>query len=229
MPHIHQLSQIKRSLERSTQFFRFSDVHKHIVKLTDIFQTCRKGRLSTYADGSFKASGLLIQRVEQPKAHQETQDLVFGASFTDHMFMVEHIDGQGWGQPVIKPFGNLSVHPAAQALHYGVCCFEGMKAYLGKDGKARLFRPDMNMARMRRSTSRLRLADYDANELLKCLKELLRLDKAWLPHQEGYSMYIRPFAFSSAHTLGISKPGRYLSSHNNRKGGCSLRSYLAEQ
>lgn len=66
-------------------------------------------------------------------------------------------------------------------------------------------------------------------ELLKCLKELLRLDKAWLPHQEGYSMYIRPFAFSSAHTLGISKPGRYLSSHNNRKGGCSLRSYLAEQ
>lgn len=68
------------------------------------------------------------------------QDLVFGASFTDHMFMVEHIDGQGWGQPVIKPFGNLSVHPAAQALHYGVCCFEGMKAYLGKDGKARLFR-----------------------------------------------------------------------------------------
>ena len=50
-------------------------------------------------------------------------------------------------------------------------------------------------------------------ELLQCLKELLRLDKAWLPHQEGYSMYIRPFAFSSAHTLGISKPGRYSSQH----------------
>ena len=115
---------------------------------------------------------MLIQHIEQPKAHQETQvcnitcslpvklyqlfcsnnrhkekvlavqDLVFGASFTDHMFMVEHVDGQGWGQPVIKPFGNISVHPAAQALHYGVCCFEGMKAYLGKDGKARLFRCD---------------------------------------------------------------------------------------
>lgn len=70
------------------------------------------------------------------------QDLVFGASFTDHMFLVEHIDGKGWCQPVIKPFGNISMHPAAQTLHYGVCCFEGMKAYLGKDGKARLFRCD---------------------------------------------------------------------------------------
>ena len=114
-------------------------------------------------------------------------------------------------------------------------------------------RPDMNMARMKRSTTRLRLADYDADvsflshccspvnirlldqcsatllveprsiktcpaiqepdhplqELLSCLKELLRIDKNWLPHQEGYSMYIRPFAFSSAHTLGISRPSRY--------------------
>ena len=47
-------------------------------------------------------------------------------------------------------------------------------------------------------------------ELLQCLKELLRIDRAWLPKQEGYSMYIRPFAYSSAHTLGISKPSRLL-------------------
>lgn len=169
-------------------------------------QCCRQ--FSSATQGCFKASDLVIQRIEQPKAHQDTKDLVFGQSFTDHMFLVEHVEGQGWGQPVIKPFGNISMHPAAQALHYGVCCFEGMKGYLGKDGKARLFRPDMNMARMKRSTTRLRLADYDADELLECLKQLLRIDKDWLPHQEGYSMYIRPFAFSSAHTLGISKPSR---------------------
>lgn len=56
------------------------------------------------------------------------------------MFLVEHVEGQGWGPPTIKPFGNLSIHPAAQTLHYGVCCFEGMKGYLGADKKARLFR-----------------------------------------------------------------------------------------
>ena len=56
------------------------------------------------------------------------------------MFLVEHIEGEGWGQPAVKPFGHIPLHPAAQTLHYGVCCFEGMKGYLGKDGKARLFR-----------------------------------------------------------------------------------------
>ena len=46
-------------------------------------------------------------------------------------------------------------------LHYGLSCFEGMKAYAGGDGRMRLFRPDMNMARLHRSARRLQLADYD--------------------------------------------------------------------
>ncbi len=42
-----------------------------------------------------------------------------------------------------------------------MCCFEGMKAYHGADGRMRLFRPDQNMARLRRSARRLQLADFD--------------------------------------------------------------------
>lgn len=45
-------------------------------------------------------------------------------------------------------------------------------------------------------------------EVLACLKELLRLEKGWLPNKEGYSLYIRPFMFSSANTLGIGPPSR---------------------
>ena len=89
------------------------------------------------------------------------QDLKFGTVFTDHMFHVEHVVGQGWGRPAVKPFGLLQVHPAAQVLHYGLCCFEGMKAYAGVDGRTRLFRPELNMARLRRSARRLQLADFD--------------------------------------------------------------------
>ena len=37
----------------------------------------------------------------------------------------------------------------------GVQCFEGMKAYRGVDGRVRLFRPDLNMARLKRSQHRL--------------------------------------------------------------------------
>lgn len=51
--------------------------------------------------------------------------------------------------------------PAPQVLHYGMCCFEGMKAYQGADGRVRLFRPERNMARLRRSARRLQLADFD--------------------------------------------------------------------
>jgi hypothetical protein len=68
------------------------------------------------------------------------QNLAFGQLFTDHMLICHHTDAAGWQRPRIQPFGPLSIHPASQVLHYGMCCFEGMKAYLGADGRGRLFR-----------------------------------------------------------------------------------------
>ena len=69
------------------------------------------------------------------------QNLRFGQTFTDHLLTVEHAVGQGWGRPQIRALADgLHVHPAAPVLHYGMCCFEGMKAYLGVDGRGRLFR-----------------------------------------------------------------------------------------
>jgi branched-subunit amino acid aminotransferase/4-amino-4-deoxychorismate lyase len=37
------------------------------------------------------------------------------------------------------------------------------------------------------------------------LKELLRLDRAWLPERPGHSIYIRPYAFASDTSLGVHK------------------------
>jgi hypothetical protein len=56
------------------------------------------------------------------------------------LLQAEHTAEHGWGKPRIVPFGPLQLHPGAQVLHYGMCCFEGMKAYLGQDGRVRLFR-----------------------------------------------------------------------------------------
>jgi branched-subunit amino acid aminotransferase/4-amino-4-deoxychorismate lyase len=47
-----------------------------------------------------------------------------------------------------------------------------------------------------------------AGELLDCLKELLRVDRRWLPDREGYALYVRPFMFSSSHSLGVGRPER---------------------
>uniref|UniRef100_A0A383W5S4 branched-chain-amino-acid transaminase n=1 Tax=Tetradesmus obliquus TaxID=3088 RepID=A0A383W5S4_TETOB len=159
--------------------------------------------LSSQAAQSFRAKDLEVQ--VQKAAHvQLPEELPFGKVFTDHMLLADHTAEHGWGKPRIVPFGPLQLHPAAQVLHYGSCCFEGMKAYLGQDGRGRLFRPDMNFARLRRSAKRIMLADFDTEELQECVKALLRLDRAWLPDRPGHSMYIRPFMFSTDGALGVS-------------------------
>jgi branched-subunit amino acid aminotransferase/4-amino-4-deoxychorismate lyase len=43
----------------------------------------------------------------------------------------------GWHNPEILPYGNLSLSPACSALHYGIECFEGMKAYKDDNGGIR--------------------------------------------------------------------------------------------
>jgi branched-chain amino acid aminotransferase len=63
----------------------------------------------------------------------------------------------GWSAPEVKPYGPITLDPSCSCFQYGGNIFEGMKAYLGPDGKARLFRPDMNMRRLERSCARLAL------------------------------------------------------------------------
>uniref|UniRef100_UPI0037E88358 branched-chain-amino-acid aminotransferase, cytosolic isoform X3 n=1 Tax=Semicossyphus pulcher TaxID=241346 RepID=UPI0037E88358 len=70
------------------------------------------------------------------------------------MLTIEWSATEGWQAPLIKPFGNMSLHPACSSLHYGVQLFEGLKAYRGDDNRLRLFRPMLNMNRMSKSARR---------------------------------------------------------------------------
>eukprot|EP00775_Hariotina_reticulata_P009462 gene9460-9627_t len=92
-----------------------------------------------HAPYSFRAADLVVQE-RRSVSPELPEDLAFGKVFTDHMLLVEHSTRNGWDVPRIVPFGPLQLHPAAQVLHYGICCFEGMKAYPGPDKKGRLFR-----------------------------------------------------------------------------------------
>lgn len=67
-----------------------------------------------------------------------------------------------------------------------------MKAYRGEDGRLRLFRPDRNMARMYDSAVRASLPAFDTQELVKCIKRLVQVEKDWVPHSTSSSLYIRP-------------------------------------
>ena len=61
--------------------------------------------------------------------------LGFGTVFTDHMFLMDYTDCDGWHNARIVPFGPISVSPAASVLHYGTEVFEGLKAYRRLDGE----------------------------------------------------------------------------------------------
>jgi len=41
----------------------------------------------------------------QPKELPDFNDLPFGTYFSDHMFVMNYVDGQGWINPRIVPYG----------------------------------------------------------------------------------------------------------------------------
>ncbi len=143
-----------------------------------------------------------ITMTTEPKAIP-TENLGFGKSFTDHMFIADYSRDKGWYNARIVPFGNLSMHPAATVFHYGAEIFEGLKAYRRADGKVQLFRPIENVRRMNNSAERLRLPQMAEEDMLQAIMELVKVEEKWVPHKEGESLYIRPFLFGNDEHLGV--------------------------
>ena len=143
-----------------------------------------------------------IEKAKTLKQKPDFSKLGFGKYFTDHMFMMEYTEGEGWQNPRIVPFAPIPIHPASTVLHYGAEIFEGMKAYKTADGY-QMFRPLENIKRMNDSAERLCLPTLPEEFTLKALTELINLDYSWIPDQEGTSLYIRPFMFGNDETLGV--------------------------
>jgi branched-chain amino acid aminotransferase len=136
--------------------------------------------------------------------------LGFGDIFTDHMFLMDYKSGAGWHNPRIEPYHNISIDPAAMGIHYGQEIFEGLKAYGGKDGGIYLFRAKENIKRLNRSAVRLCMPEVDGEVAMKGMKELIVLDKEWVPRSEGTSMYIRPTMIATEPHLGVRPSANYL-------------------
>ncbi|XP_053600486.1 branched-chain-amino-acid aminotransferase, cytosolic [Plodia interpunctella] len=158
---------------------------------------------------SFKYEDLQVRLAApyqlQPKP--DVSDVGFGKFFTDHMLKIQyHKHLGGWQKPEIMPFENLSIHPAAKALHYAIQLFEGMKAYRGVDDRIRLFRPDCNMERMNLAAERSGLPMFEGEELVQCISRLIQIDQEWVPHSETSTLYIRPTLIGTEATFGVMAP-----------------------
>ena len=152
-----------------------------------------------------------IERTQNPAPKPAAdKPLGFGKIFTDHMFIMNYTEGKGWHDPRIVPFQKISLYPSAMVFHYGQEMFEGLKAYKGTDGKAYLFRPDMNAKRANRSNDRLCIPRIPEEDFVQAVKAVVSVDQDWIPSAPGTSLYVRPFVISTDEFLGVAPSKTYL-------------------
>jgi branched-chain amino acid aminotransferase len=139
----------------------------------------------------------------QLKDKPDENKLGFGTIFTDHMFNMDYNPEKGWHNPRIEPYAPFVLDPSTMILHYGQGIFEGLKAYRTSAGTIQLFRPRDNFKRFNYSARKLCIPEIDEAFALEALKELLRIEKDWVPGAQGTSLYIRPTIIATDPYLGV--------------------------
>ncbi|WP_340002121.1 branched-chain amino acid aminotransferase [Oceanobacillus sp. FSL K6-0127] len=150
-----------------------------------------------------------LQLSETKKEKPNSDQLIFGRAFTDHMFVMDYSDPLGWHNASIVPYQPLMIDPSSMIFHYGQSVFEGLKAFRTEDGDVQLFRPEKNLERLNRSSDRLCIPPIDEEFGLKAIKQLVAMDKDWVPDADGTSLYIRPFIISTEPYLGVAPSRNY--------------------
>ncbi|NQY08069.1 MAG: branched-chain amino acid aminotransferase [Flavobacteriales bacterium] len=155
-------------------------------------------------------NNISIKRVEKSRLENlDFENLSFGRDFADHLFVCKYSNGK-WGESRIEPYANISMAPSIAVLHYGQTIFEGMKAQKNDDGDIFIFRPEKNVERMNKSAVRLGMPEISEEIFVEGLKELLKIDREWVPNKTGSSLYIRPFMFAIDEYIGVRSSDEYI-------------------
>jgi branched-chain amino acid aminotransferase len=72
-----------------------------------------------------------------------------------------------------------------------------------------IFRPDMNFKRFNLSAARLAMPEIPEFIFMEGLRQLINLDKDWIPSRPEHSLYIRPFMFATDELLGVKPSDTY--------------------
>ncbi|MGD0340757.1 MAG: branched-chain amino acid aminotransferase [Bacteroidales bacterium] len=137
------------------------------------------------------------------------KNLPFGYIKTDYNIRCHYKDGK-WGKPEVSQSEYIDIHIAATGLHYGQEAFEGLKAYMGKDGKVRVFRWDENASRLISSANGIKMAPVPAELFREALFQVVKLNKKFMPpYGSGASLYIRPLLYGSGAEVGVKPASEY--------------------
>lgn len=145
-----------------------------------------------------------VTRTTHPKQKPEDETkLGFARYFTDHMFCMDWDEGIGWHDGRVVPHEPILIEPASCVLHYAQMMFEGMKAYRTPSGEIQLFRPDMNVKRMKRTNERMCMPYLPDDLLTAAVRAVIKEDIDWVPSAPGTALYIRPFMFGDEVSFSV--------------------------
>ncbi len=137
------------------------------------------------------------------------KNLSFGFIKTDFNIRCIYKDGK-WGGLEVSSSEYINIHIAATGLHYGQEAFEGLKAYMGKDGKVRLFRWEENAKRMILSAEGIKMEPVPTELFRKAVFEAVKLNKRFVPpYGSGATLYIRPLLYGSGAEVGVKPSAEY--------------------
>ena len=151
-----------------------------------------------------------VTRAAVLKEKPDPSTLVFGKTFTDHMFLMDYTAGQGWHDGRIVPYGPFQLEPSAMVFHYAQEVFEGLKAYRNPQGGVQLFRPIENARRINSSCERMCIPQIPEETFVAAVEQLVELEAGWVPDQKGTSLYIRPFIIATTPSLGVHAAHDYI-------------------
>ena len=165
------------------------------------------------------------------------KSLPFGYFKTDYNVRAYYKDGK-WSDLEVREDEMINLHMAATCLHYGQEAFEGMKAFRGKDGKIRLFRPDENAKRLVLSANGILMQPVPTDLFIEACKKVVKMNEKFVPpYGEGASFYIRPLLIGSGAEVGVKPAKEYMfivfggpvGPYFSVQGGRQLRCFLACQ
>lgn len=137
------------------------------------------------------------------------KSLPFGYIKTDFNVRCSFSHGK-WGKLEISTSEFIEIHIAATGLHYGQEAFEGLKAYMGKDGKIRLFRWEENAKRMISSAQGVKMAEVPMEMFREAIFKAIQLNKKYVPpYGSGATLYIRPLLYGSGAEVGVKPAAEY--------------------
>ncbi len=117
---------------------------------------------------------------------------------------------RSWNRVELVRGSNLNIPVYSSALHYGLACFEGLKAYQNGHGDVHLFRPLENLERINRSAARLMMPQLPRDVFMEGLRAVVKSNRSLVPkHASGGSFYLRPLLFGHNGASAVKPPDVY--------------------